>query len=538
MKHFDTLGVMIDCSRNAVPTLETLYRFIDRLAAMGYNALQLYTEDVYEIEGEPYFGYLRGRYTKDELKSVDAYCREKGIELQPCIQTLAHLESIFRWPAYQPIRDSGDVLLCEDERTYRLIDKMFATAAECFTSRRIHIGMDEAHALGRGKYLDEHGAVSHWDILLHHLRRVCEIAEKYGFRPMMWSDMFFRALNNGAYYKGVTVTDEMRAVVPENLDLVYWDYYSDKIERYDAMLASHKQFNETNGTVFAGGAWTWAGFFPHNAFSMRATKAAFDACVAHGVREAYLTIWMDDGGECSHSSVLPTLHYAAELARGVEDMATVKADFKAAIGEDFDALMSLDLPDELPGFKVSYEQFSKAALYNDPFYGIMDPCTVEGAGKYYARITRKFRAYAKEGGEFAVLYDMAAKMCAVLALKTEIGVRARRAYQAGDREALAAVAVDMKKAAKNLYGFYEAFRAYWYRSNKPNGLEVQQYRLVGMVERLRDCAARITAYLAGEVAAIPELEYELLPHLGLGKNHPPMHLSWREMNTPSVVTHS
>ena len=174
MKHFDTLGVMLDCSRNAVPTLSDLYHFVDCLAAMGYNALQLYTEDVYEIDGEPYFGYQRGRYTKDELKAVDAYCRERGIELQPCIQTLAHLETIFRWPAYAVIQDMKDVLLCDDERTYALIDKMFATAAECFTSRRIHIGMDEAHALGRGKYLEQAQCTRFWHLypclLLHSMR--------------------------------------------------------------------------------------------------------------------------------------------------------------------------------------------------------------------------------------------------------------------------------------------------------------------------------------------------------------------------------
>ena len=34
--------------------------------------MQLYTEDVYEPEGEAYFGYLRGRYTKRELKELDA----------------------------------------------------------------------------------------------------------------------------------------------------------------------------------------------------------------------------------------------------------------------------------------------------------------------------------------------------------------------------------------------------------------------------------------------------------------------------------
>ena len=536
MKHFDTLGVMLDCSRNAVPTLEDLYRFIDSLAAMGYNALQLYTEDVYEIEGEPYFGYQRGRYTKDELKAVDAYCRERGIELQPCIQTLAHLETIFRWPAYAVIQDMKDVLLCEDERTYALIDKMFATAAECFTSRRIHIGMDEAHALGRGKYLDEHGAVSHWDILVRHLYRVCEIAKKYGFRPMMWSDMFFRTLNGGEYYKPITVTDELRATVPENVDLVYWDYYSRDVSRYDGMIDSHQQFNKSNTTVFAGNAWTTTGFFPHNGPSFRTLQPAFESCISHGVREAYITIWKDDGGECPHLAVMPTLHYAASLANGVSDMDKIKASFKELFHEDFDRLVELELPDALDEATLTYEQYAKAALYNDPFYGLFDPCMRDGLNAYYAGLSEKYSAYAADGGEFADLYDMAAKQCAVLALKAECGLKARRAYQAGDRDALAAAAEDMILASDRLRVYYEAFRAFWYKTCKPYGFEVQQFRLVGMMERLRECAGRITDYLAGTLPSLSELEGELLPHLSRTRVYPPMYLCWRVMNTPSVIT--
>ena len=60
-KYFDTFGVMLDCSRGAVYKKETVEKFIDFLSAAGYNMLQLYTEDVYEVDGEPYFGYLRGR---------------------------------------------------------------------------------------------------------------------------------------------------------------------------------------------------------------------------------------------------------------------------------------------------------------------------------------------------------------------------------------------------------------------------------------------------------------------------------------------
>lgn len=536
MKHFDTLGVMLDCSRNAVPTLEELYRFIDRLAAMGYNALQLYTEDVYEIEGEPYFGYRRGRYTREELKAVDAYCRERGIELQPCIQTLAHIESIFRWQPYASIQDMKDVLLCEDERTYALIDKMFATAAECFTSRRIHIGMDEAHALGRGKYLDLHGAVSHWDILVRHLYRVCEIASKYGFRPMMWSDMFFRTVNGGNYYKPITVTDEMRATVPENLDLVYWDYYSEDTAHFEGMIASHQEFHKSNTTVFAGNAWTTTGFFPHNATSIRSLRAAFEACIARGVRDAYITIWKDDGAECPHDAVLPTLYYAAEMARGKTDEAEIKAGFFAAFGEDFDRLLTLDLPDALDDAPLTHEQYAKAALYNDPFYGLFDPCMREGANAHYAELAKRYAAYEAEGGAFSELYGMAARQCAVLERKAEAGLRARRAYRAGDRDALAAVAEELVVSADRLHLFYEAFRVHWYKTYKPYGFEVQQFRLVGLEERLRECAGRITAYLAGTLSALEELEGELLPHLGKERAYPPMYLCWRVINTPSVIT--
>ena len=159
---------------------------------MGYNTVQLYTEDTYEADGEPYFGYLRGRYSKAELKELDAYARGIGIELVPCIQTLAHLGGITRWAEYGGITDIGDILLAGEERTYELIEHMFRTCAECFTSRRINIGMDEAHMLGLGAYLDKHGYKDRFSILSEHLRRVCEIADKYGFKPMMWSDMFFR----------------------------------------------------------------------------------------------------------------------------------------------------------------------------------------------------------------------------------------------------------------------------------------------------------------------------------------------------------
>ena len=192
MKQFDTFGVMIDCSRNAVMTPESLKKFIRLIAKMGYNQLQLYMEETYEVDGEPYFGYLRGRYTQNELRDLDAFAASEGVELVPCIQTLAHMNAAVRWPKYAAITDTRDILLVGDERTYELIEHMFSSLRKCFRSGKIHIGMDEAAMLGRGRYMDIHGKQDTSEILLSHLNRVCEIADRYGFRPMMWSDMFYR----------------------------------------------------------------------------------------------------------------------------------------------------------------------------------------------------------------------------------------------------------------------------------------------------------------------------------------------------------
>ena len=102
---FEKIGLMMDCSFNTVPTVKTVKLMIDLLSKMGYNRLELYTEDTYEIKNRPYFGYLRGRYTGAELKELDAYAISKGIELRPCIQVLAHLGGLFRTGEFDHVKD-------------------------------------------------------------------------------------------------------------------------------------------------------------------------------------------------------------------------------------------------------------------------------------------------------------------------------------------------------------------------------------------------------------------------------------------------
>ena len=56
MRNYRHFGVMLDCSRNAVMSVGAVKKFIDYISLAGYDTLELYMEDVYEVKNEPYFG--------------------------------------------------------------------------------------------------------------------------------------------------------------------------------------------------------------------------------------------------------------------------------------------------------------------------------------------------------------------------------------------------------------------------------------------------------------------------------------------------
>ena len=72
---FKTYGILFDCTRGSVMKVDSFKRWLRRLSLMGYNMAMLYTKDAYQVPGEPYFGYMRGAYSKEEMKEVDAYAK-------------------------------------------------------------------------------------------------------------------------------------------------------------------------------------------------------------------------------------------------------------------------------------------------------------------------------------------------------------------------------------------------------------------------------------------------------------------------------
>ena len=118
------LGAMYDVSRNMAMNIPYAKYRMRLMAIMGYNRFMLYTEDMYELPGFPYFGHLRGRYTAEEIKELDDYALSLGMELVPCMQAAAHLEHFFKWWGSGVMRDADDCLLVGEEKTYELLENL------------------------------------------------------------------------------------------------------------------------------------------------------------------------------------------------------------------------------------------------------------------------------------------------------------------------------------------------------------------------------------------------------------------------------
>ena len=508
---FEDVCLMIDCSRNAVKNIQTVKKLIRNLAMIGYTSLMLYTEDTYEVENEPVFGYLRGRYTKTEIKELNAYANEWGIELIPCIQTLAHLNQLTRYKyTHFKCFDCADILLVGAERTYELIENMFKTLSECYTSRRIHIGMDEAWLLGRGNYLNKNGLVPRFEILCSHLQKICEIARKYELKPMIWSDMFWRIAYGDKTCRDengkVIIPKEILNKIPKEITLCHWDYHHLQADGFSELLEIHKQFD--NEVWFAGGtAECNRGFIPHLTYSTKIAKAAIEEAKKFEIKSLMETVWGDNGGECSLFATLPAIMHYSYTARGI-NQERLEKEFQALTGYDYNEYMRLEEAQTFGEYTEDIGNPAKYGLYNDVFLGYADTA-INGEDKKYFAKAKQAIAHLKNG-QYGYIFESAYDLNQVLELKYDMGLRLRKAYQEQNKTELGNCADDLLKTIGLLEKFIVSYRKQWLKENKPNGLEVQEIRLGGLKERLTGCRERLIAYVNGEIEEIPELDEQLL----------------------------
>ncbi len=514
--YIESVGTMIDASRNAVYKVEEVKKILINMSLMGQNRCMLYTEDTYEVDGYKYFGYLRGKYTKEELREIDDFAYSLGIEVIPCIQTLAHLKQTLRWDYGNNIKDTQDVLLIGEEKTYDFIEAMISSVRSVFRSKNIHIGMDEAFDLGRGEYLTRNGYVSHKELMIKHLNKVCEITKKYDFNPMIWDDMFLRsgAPNGGYYDVNAVITKDIADNIPEEVSLVYWDYYTDDEEKYSKLLDIRKAFN--NKIIFAGGCWRWEGYSPTYSRTFITTNAALSQCKKKGINEVFATAWGDDGSETPINAIVLGLILFSEhgYCQDVDDnWLNERCEFLTGLSmDDFTCLEDLDLIPTVKKPNVLSLNPSKYLMFQDILLGAFDK-HIEGLNlkEYYETLAEKYASIASKTETYKNMYDMYANLSKFLSLKSEIGLDITKAYLSDNKVELKnIVEVVLPQLKESLIVFHDSVRKLWYNECKGQGFEVTDIRLGGVMERIKSTTYRLNQYLNSEINKIEELEEERL----------------------------
>lgn len=140
---------------------------------------------------------------------------------------------------------------------------------------------------------------------------------------------------------------------------------------------------------------------------------------------------------------------------------------------------------------------AKYLLYQDVLLGLFDTHVPEERdAPVFAAAADAMRAAALRNPQTA-LFETLEKLAAVLACKADLGVRLRRAYQEGDRQALCRQRETLRRLPDLCEALYRAVCRQWAAENKPFGREVLDMRFGTLAFRLRAALETLDAYLRG-----------------------------------------
>lgn len=225
---FATRGVMLDVSRDRVPTMRQLRETIELMASLKFNHLQLYTEHTFAYAGheEAWDGW--SPITPDEVRTLDGWCREVGIELAANQNCFGHLAKWLALPKYAHLAEThgdwvfenatesfprkGPFSLCPvDPASGAFIDDLMGQLLPCFSSPLVNIGCDETFDVGFGRSKETVAERGRGAVYFEFVNRICESVRKRGKRPMFWADI---ALSH----------PEAVSLIPRDMVCLAWDY--------------------------------------------------------------------------------------------------------------------------------------------------------------------------------------------------------------------------------------------------------------------------------------------------------------------------
>lgn len=225
---FPVRGVMLDISRDKVPTMATLFAMVDLLAGWKINQLQLYTEHTFAYRDHQTVWGQASPMTAQEIRELDAYCRARFVELVPNQNSFGHMDRWLKHPAYQHLAEApdgfdfpwgghsdGPFSLCPSEpQSLELVRSLYAELLPNFTSKLFNVGCDETFDLGQGRSKAEVERLGATRVYLDFLKKIHALVQEHGRTMMFWGDIILHQ-------------PQLIAELPRPLIALEWGYEAD-----------------------------------------------------------------------------------------------------------------------------------------------------------------------------------------------------------------------------------------------------------------------------------------------------------------------
>jgi hypothetical protein len=501
----DFRAVMLDVSRNAVYKVSFLKKILLEMALQGLNGFCLYTEDTFEVKEDPLIGYGRGTLTHKEIEELDAFGASIGVELFPCIQTLGHMEQIFKYEKYKHLQDNDRVINGASKDALKFIEMLIDNASKPYKSKRIHIGMDEAWGVGRGKSLDFSNPVDPRLFYARHIKNVADICSSKGLTPIIWADFIM------GHSHDMKLSQDEIDVIPPNIVMNYWEYLGTDKAKYDKEIKTLKQFG--HDLIVSPGAHTWTTYWGHRKLAFDTINAFLDAAHSNELKKAMLTIWGDDGSESMFVNCWAQLSNFLHRCRDIEDPDGYKDSLEKIVKISNKNLLLTDKISnpELP-IVESWESFvptEKMLFYDDPVLGFMGRMLPDGAvKKYFEPLLEELKQAQTQSDSEKNRMKLAELFVKVILGKDAAHRSALNSYKAADTAGLQAVLPLLPEVKENLNAFRSLYRKMWLAERRPFGLEMIESRIGGLVARIDSLQETIMEYLSDERDKIEEFEFK------------------------------
>jgi len=320
-------GVLFDVSRDRVPTMQTLYALVDRLAEWKFNQLQLYMEHTFAYAGHEEVWRDASPFTGEEIEALDRYCAARFIELVPNQNSFGHFHRWLKHPAYRDLaecpegiehpfgREREPFSLCPtDPRALQLLADLYAQLLPHFTSRLFNVGLDETFDLGLGRSAEACRRRGKHAVYLDFLRQVHHLVEASDHRMQFWGDIILQS-------------DSQAEGIPRSAIPLAWGYEAD--HPFDRDLHRLKE----SGLDFYAcpGTSSWRSLGGRTANALGNLSHAADAARRHGADGLLVTDW----GDAGHLQPLPIsycgLLAAARWSWNAESDTETEFDVEAAL---------------------------------------------------------------------------------------------------------------------------------------------------------------------------------------------------------------